>query len=78
MEEFEKIKQSTADIIKTNRGKMELMKNWKGEIRKCIITVRNDFIKWVDNITKQFILSLKDIEKSKELKEFSGIDRKLG
>jgi len=51
MEEFERIKQSTADIIKKNNGKMEIMKNWKADIRKCLIQVRNEFIKWVDTFT---------------------------
>ena len=54
-----------------------MMKHWKGEMRKILINVRDQFIKWVDNFTQQFIKSLKDIDKSKELAEFQNIDSKL-
>jgi regulator of replication initiation timing len=39
--------------------------------------VRAQFLKWVDNFTNQFITSLRDIEQSKEVREFIGEDRRL-
>ena len=51
MEEFEKIKSTAAGIIKGNMNKMNFMKNWKSQIRICLINVRNEFIKWVENFT---------------------------
>ena len=56
---------------------MSIMKNWRQEIRKILINVRSEFIQWVDNFTNKFITSLKDIEQSKDLKEFIGEDRRL-
>lgn len=77
MEEFERIKELTADLIKSQSGKVDMMKHWRGEIRKILINVREQFIKWVDNFTHQFIKSLKDIDKGKELSDFQNIDSKL-
>ena len=77
MEEFERIKELTADLIKSQSGKVDMMRHWRGEIRKILINVREQFIKWVDNFTQQFIKSLKDIDKGKELTSFQHIDSRL-
>lgn len=53
------------------------MKSWKAEIRKCLVGVRNEFMKWVDNFTQQFIDSLRDIDKSRDLAEYTDADSKL-
>ncbi|CDW76656.1 kelch motif family protein [Stylonychia lemnae] len=77
MEEYERIKRMAADAITSNNTKMNGMKSWKNEIRKILMDVRSQFQRWVDVFTNQFILSLKDIENSKDLKEFIGEDRRL-
>ena len=77
MEQFEKVKEKAARVIKTDQGKMNMMKNWRKEIRHMLVRVRTEFVKWIDNFTQQFFSSLRDIEKSKELSEFAGIDIKL-
>ena len=56
------IKARTAEIIKKDEKKMDLMKNWKNQIRRSLIKTRNDFVDWVDVFTTQFIRSLKTIE----------------
>ena len=77
MEDFERIKHFAAEQVQFSEKKMNIMKNWRQEIRKILINVRNDFIQWIDNFTNKFILSLKDIEQSKDLKEFIGEDRRM-
>lgn len=62
LEEFDRIKAKTAEIIKKDEKKMDIMKNWKNQIRKSLIKTRNDFVDWVDVFTTQFIRSLKTIE----------------
>jgi len=62
LEDFDRIKARTAEIIKKDEKKMDLMKNWKNQIRKSLIKTRNDFVDWVDVFTTQFIRSLKTIE----------------
>ena len=77
MEEYERIKRMAAEAVQGNAGKMNGMKAWKQNIRKILMDVRAQFQRWVDTFTNQFIISLKDIEKSKDLKEFNGEDRRL-
>ena len=77
MEEYERIKRTAAEAITNNNQKMNGMRSWKNEIRKMLMDVRAQFQRWVDIFTNQFILSLKDIENSKDLKEFIGEDRRL-
>lgn len=62
LEDFDRIKARTAEIIKKDEKKMDLMKNWKNQIRRSLIKTRNDFVDWVDVFTTQFIRSLKTIE----------------
>lgn len=53
------------------------MKNWKAEIRKVLMSVREQFLSWVDSFTNQFVDSLKNIESSRALKDFIGEDKRL-
>ena len=46
-------------------------------MRRTLIKVREDYIKWVDSFTQQFINSLKDIETSRDMQEFKGIDCRM-
>ena len=52
---------------------MNVMKNWKKEIRNSIMRVRNEFVEWVDTFTQSTIKSLKGIEsQSRELSDLGG------
>jgi hypothetical protein len=52
---------------------MNVMKNWKNEIRNSIMRVRNEFVEWVDTFTQSTIKSLKGIEsQSRELSDLGG------
>ena len=62
LEEFDQIKANTAEIIKNNSKKMDIMKNWKKDIRSTIVKVRNEFVDWIDTFTNSTIRSLKSIE----------------
>lgn len=44
LEEFDKIKAKSEEIIRTNSKRMNVMKNWKNEIRNSIMHVRNEFV----------------------------------
>lgn len=77
MEEYERIKRYSANVIQKSSGKMHCMRQWKNEIRKVLMAVREQFQRWVEHFTIQFINSLKDIENSKDLKEFKGEDSRL-
>jgi hypothetical protein len=72
LEEFDQIKQNTFDLILENSKKMDVMKNWKNQIRNSLIKVRNDFVSWVDSFTNQFIKSLKTIDGQGELADMGG------
>jgi chemotaxis regulatin CheY-phosphate phosphatase CheZ len=51
---------------------MDLMKIWKSQIRNSLMTVRSQFIDWVDSFTQQFVRQLKGIESQQELAELGG------
>ena len=53
----------TAELLKKKSSEGEPMKKWKADIRKCLISVREMFIQWIDNFTNKFVDSLKNIEK---------------
>jgi hypothetical protein len=67
MEDFERIKGLTVTIIKAKAGQLDPIKNWKAEIRKNLISVRDSFIQWIENFTNKFVDSLKNIEKSGDM-----------
>lgn len=48
MEEFERVKLLSEDIIKVNSKRMNITKIWKSNIRKTLINVRQNFIDWID------------------------------
>lgn len=77
MEEFESIKILTAEVIKCYAGQGAPIKNWKQQIRKTLIRVREKFIDWVESFINKFVDSLKNIEKSKEMKDFIGEDQRI-
>ena len=77
MTEYERIKNLASAAIQENFTKMNGMRNWKNEIRHTLMNVRSQFLRWVDHFTNQFINSLRDIENSRDLKEFYKEDTRL-
>ncbi len=77
MTEYERIKNLASAAILQNSSKMNGMRAWKNEIRRTLMTVRSQFLRWVDHFTNQFINSLRDIENSRDLKEFTNEDHRL-
>jgi len=53
------VKAHTEEVIRSNSKRMNVMKNWKNEIRSTIMKVRNEFVEWVDTFTNSTIKSLK-------------------
>ena len=51
MEEYERIKTYAATTIAQNNQKMDGMKVWKNDIRKTLMAVRAQFLKWIDSFT---------------------------
>jgi gas vesicle protein len=72
IEEFDRIKQCTADAINQNAKRVNAMKSWKNDIRSTVMKVRDDFVSWVDGFTSQFIRSLKGIDGQGELADLGG------
>lgn len=62
MKDFERIKDFTAQVIKAFEGKTNQVRNWKKEIRACLMEVKNNFQLWLDEITNKFLNSLRDID----------------
>ena len=51
---------------------MNVMKNWKNQIRSTMMQVKSEFVDWIDTFTIQFIRSLKGIEGQRELADLGG------
>ena len=77
MDEFERIKELTSEAIRSNNVNTKTIKNWKYEIRNCLMRIRTKFIDQIDNFIKQFGDVFKNVEVSTELLEFKGEDKKM-
>ena len=77
MTDFEKIKATTAQILKAYSSKTNQVKDWKKEIRACLMEVKSNFTEWLDDITNKFLVSLKDIENQGDLKHMAGTDLRV-
>ena len=77
MEEFETIKELTAEAVRSNIKNTTILKKWKLEIRSILMKIRDRFNSHIDNFIYQFGTHFKDIEKSNDLKAFKGEDKKL-
>lgn len=51
LEDFDRIKQNAADLIRDNTKRMGVMRDWKTHIRSILMAVRSEFIEWVDSFT---------------------------
>lgn len=63
MEEFEKIKETAHDAIKSNVKNVAIVENWKKDIRSCLIRIRKKFTSLIDKFIYQFGDSFKAVEK---------------
>jgi len=77
MEDFERIKELTAEAVKTNVKNTTIMRKWKQEVRQCLMRVRERFNDQIDKFVYQFSTIFKDVEMSNDLKEFKGEDKRL-
>lgn len=77
MEDFERIRDLTASAVTSNVENTSITKEWKAEIRACLMRIRVDFNKNIDNFIALFGEKFKDVEMSTDLLEFRGEDKKL-
>jgi hypothetical protein len=77
MEEFERIKELTAEAVRSNMQNTSIIKRWKLEIRNCLMKIRAHFIEGIDKFIYSFGSVFKNIENSPNLYEFRGEDKKL-
>ena len=47
LEDFDRIKQNAADLIRDNTKRMGVMRDWKTHIRSILMAVRSEFVEWV-------------------------------
>ena len=43
------------DSIRANRCNVDIMRNWKEEIRSTLMDVRNEFMMLIDDYTEKFV-----------------------
>lgn len=77
MEDFERIKDLTAEAARSNIKNLDIIKKWKQEIRGCLMRVRERFNENVDKFIYTFGQLFKDVEMSNDLKDFRGEDKRL-
>lgn len=76
MGDFDDIRQMTMESIRTNRENVNIMRNWKEEIRGTLMEVRNEFMNLIDDYTDKFVQSLRDVDQSSELAVYAGEDKR--
>ena len=77
MEDFERIRDLTAGAVTANITNTTIIKQWKAEIRACLMRLRVEFNRNIDNFIELFSEKFKDVEMSTDLLEFRGEDKKL-
>ena len=55
MSDFDDIRQLTMDSIRTNGKNINIMRDWKENIRSTLLDVRNEFIQLIDEYTEKFV-----------------------
>ena len=53
-----------------------IIKEWKEGIRDTLISVKMQFVDWIENFTNKFVKSLNKIEQSRDLINFVGEDKR--
>ena len=77
MEYFEKVKEMTILAIKSNQVNLNIMKQWKYQIRSCLMKIKERFNESIDKFIYEFGKVFKNVEQSNELIKFKGEDRRL-
>ena len=77
MEDFERIRDLTADSVNSNKENTSIIKEWKQRIRKGLMDIRADFNENIDKFIQMFSDKFKDVEMSSDLLEFRNEDNKL-
>ena len=77
MEDFERIKEFTAEAVRSNLKNTTIIKKWKLEVRACLMRVRDRFNENIDKFIYQFSSMFKDVEQSKDLQNFKLEDKRL-
>ena len=76
MEEYESIKEYAAKAIKENAPNIQIIAQWKAQIRDTLLKVKEKYIEWIETFTNKFVKSLNKIEHSKQLNEFISEDKR--
>ena len=77
MEDFERIRDLTAESVNSNIENTSIIKEWKQRIRKGLMDIRADFNENIDKFIQMFSDKFKDVEMSSDLLEFRNEDNKL-
>ena len=77
MEDFQRIKRVTEEAVRSNMNNTTIIRQWKRDIRACIMRIKEKYNNLIDKFIYQFSISFKNVENSSEMMEFSGEDRKL-
>ena len=54
MEEFEKIKNTTLDAIRSNIKNVTIVQKWKTDIRQCLLRIRIKYVNLIDKFVYEF------------------------
>ena len=76
LEEFENVKEYAAKAITENAPNIHIIAQWKGQIRDTLLSVKQNYIDWIETFTNKFVKSLNKIENSQGLSEFIGEDKR--
>jgi hypothetical protein len=77
MEDFERIKELTAEACKTNTPNLSIIKRWKYDVRGCLMRLKHRLNENMDKFIYEFATLFKDVELSNDLKPFKGEDKKI-
>lgn len=70
MENFERIKKLCAEAATSNVKNTCIIKQWKYDIRQCLMRIRTNFNNNIDRFIDQFSKLFKNIEQCDELREY--------
>jgi hypothetical protein len=77
MDDFEKIKATLRQCILENSPSVNLLADWKKQIRAITDETRLELISWVESYLKKFIRTIHKIEQTKDLVEYADSDHKV-
>mmetsp|Transcript_6459 Transcript_6459/g.10408 ORF Transcript_6459/g.10408 Transcript_6459/m.10408 type:complete len:244 (+) Transcript_6459:573-1304(+) len=77
MDDFERIKSTTEEAIKSNGVNTTIIREWKRSIRSCLMRIKEGFNDSIDLFIRQFSDVFKNVEMSTDLLEFRGEDKRM-